>query len=76
MRTIGDLRYIEVITKLRLVRKSQGLTQKGLSDRLSVPQSYVSKYETGERRLDVIELLDICTALDIEYKDILPKRNA
>lgn len=73
MRTIGDPRYLEIITRLRLARKTQGLMQKDLADRLSVPQSFVSKYETGERRLDIIELLDICSVLGIELHDILPK---
>lgn len=73
MRTIGDSRYLEIITRLRLARKTQGLMQKDLADRLSVPQSFVSKYETGERRLDIIEILDICSALGIELHDVLPK---
>lgn len=73
MRTIGDSRYLEIITRLRLARKTQGLTQKDLAERLSVLQSFVSKYETGERRLDIIELLDICSALGIEIDDVLPK---
>ncbi|WP_460145653.1 helix-turn-helix domain-containing protein [Pseudomonas sp. S2_A02] len=38
-------------------RKKAGLTQTMLSERLSKPQSFVSKYERGERRLDVIEFL-------------------
>lgn len=73
MRTIRDSRYLEIITRLRLARKTQGVMQKDLADRLSVPQSFVSKYETGERRLDIIELLDICSALGIELHDVLPK---
>ena len=40
-------------------RKGANLTQEALSVKLSRPQSYVSKYERGERRLDVIEFLVI-----------------
>ncbi len=47
---------------LRSLRRESGLTQVQLADRLGRPQSYVSKYETGERRLDILELQDICTA--------------
>ncbi|HMD75760.1 MAG TPA: helix-turn-helix transcriptional regulator [Terracidiphilus sp.] len=47
-------------------RKSAGLTQVGLADRLGRPQSFVSKYERGERRLDVIEFCEVCHALGID----------
>lgn len=50
---------------LRLVRKEAALSQKELADRLNKPQSYVSKYESGERRLDILELRQICAALGI-----------
>lgn len=47
-------------------RKSSGLTQVGLADRLGRPQSFVSKYERGERKLDVIEFCEVCRALEID----------
>ena len=50
---------------LRSVRKEAGLTQADVARALGVHQSYVSKYETGERRLDVAELLAVCAAMDI-----------
>ncbi len=48
-----------------LVRKRHdaGLTQAELARALDRPQSFVSKYETGERRLDVIELIEVAEAL-------------
>jgi len=45
---------------LRQVRLDAGLTQSELALRLGQPQSYVSKYESGERRLDILELRHIC----------------
>ena len=45
---------------LRTIRKEAHLTQSDLASRLSKPQSYVSKYESGERKLDLIEVRDIC----------------
>jgi transcriptional regulator with XRE-family HTH domain len=50
---------------LRSSRKDAGLTQEELAEALGVPQSYVSKYETGERRLDVVELLRVCQVLGV-----------
>jgi transcriptional regulator with XRE-family HTH domain len=41
------------------------LTQEALAKRLGQPQSFVSKFERGERRLDVIEFLDVTHALNI-----------
>ena len=47
-------------------RKNAKLTQAELSAKLERPQSYVSKYERGERRLDLIEFLQITQALEID----------
>ncbi len=44
-------------------RKNAGITQSELSAKLCRPQSFVSKYERGERRLDVIEFLEVAKAL-------------
>ena len=50
---------------LKDLRKKAGLTQVELSNALGKPQSYVSKYETGERRLDYVEISDVCKVLGI-----------
>jgi transcriptional regulator with XRE-family HTH domain len=47
-------------------RKKVGLTQVELSSRLKRPQSFVSKYERGERRLDVIEFGEVARALGVD----------
>lgn len=47
-------------------RKDRGLTQAELSSRLNRPQSFVSKYERGERRLDVIEFAQVARALGVD----------
>ncbi|WP_232221520.1 MULTISPECIES: helix-turn-helix domain-containing protein [unclassified Desulfovibrio] len=44
-------------------RKSQGFSQQYVADRLGKPQSFVSKYENGERRLDILEFFAIAEAL-------------
>lgn len=47
-------------------RQSAALTQTALAKKLGRPQSFVSKFERGERRLDVIEFLDVAEALGID----------
>ena len=48
---------------LRQTREQAGVTQVELARKLDRPQSYVSKYESGERRLDILELREVCQAL-------------
>lgn len=52
-------------------RKSQGLTQHELARRLKKPQSFVAKYEGGERRIDVMEFLAIARAIGADPIRIL-----
>lgn len=54
------------------MRVSSGTSQVALAERLGKPQSFVSKAETGERRLDLIEALLICDALDGALIDLIP----
>ena len=44
------------------------MRQVDLAERLRLPQSYVSKYESGERRLDLLELRQVCNALGISLE--------
>ena len=57
-----------VLALLRTVRQETGMRQVDLADLLRQPQSYVSKYESGERRLDLLELRQVCNALDISLE--------
>jgi transcriptional regulator with XRE-family HTH domain len=52
---------------LRAIRKESGLSQQELATRLDKPQSFVSKYESGERRLDILEIFQICRTLRIPF---------
>ena len=52
-------------------RKSRGLTQVDVAQRLGKPQSFVSKYERGERRLDVVEFIEVARALGLEAKSVI-----
>jgi transcriptional regulator with XRE-family HTH domain len=55
--------YLALIGTLHQARKSAGLTQGEVARRLRRPQSFVSKYEQGERRLDVLEFVLVARAL-------------
>ncbi|MGE4281643.1 MAG: helix-turn-helix domain-containing protein [Magnetospirillum sp.] len=46
------------------------MTQAEVAAALGKPQSFVAKYENGERRIDVVEFVDIATVLDIEPNEI------
>jgi transcriptional regulator with XRE-family HTH domain len=48
------------------LRRKKGVTQAALAGLLGMPQSYVSKYELGERRVDLIEAFEICRVLDAD----------
>lgn len=52
-------------------REKAGFTQSEVAARLRVPQSFVAKYEGGERRLDVVEFIRVCAALRIDAGRIL-----
>ena len=54
-------------------RRASGFTQIALSLKLRKPQSFVSKYESGERRLDVIEFIEISKALGVDPAKIIKK---
>jgi len=58
-------RYRALLHHVVEARRSAGVTQIELADRLGRPQSFISKTETGERRLDFVELVEIAEALDI-----------
>lgn len=65
-RSVYTARYRRLCKLLIDARVAASLTQEELASRLERPQSYVSKYERGERRLDVVEFLQIVRALDLE----------
>ena len=52
-------------------RKFAGLTQVELVQKLQRPQSFVSKYERGERRIDVVEFLDIARAVKLDAHEVV-----
>ncbi len=56
---------------LRQFRKKNRIRQVELAEKLNVPQSFISKYEIGERKLDILELRQVCFALNISLKEFI-----
>ncbi|KIQ33225.1 helix-turn-helix domain-containing protein [Pseudomonas viridiflava] len=71
MKTIHNARYQTLLDLLLEARDNAGLTQKELANRLGRPQSFVSKTENAERRLDVIEFMDVCRGIGADPFELL-----
>jgi transcriptional regulator with XRE-family HTH domain len=63
--------YRRLIAALRAAREKAGLTQDQVADRLDTYASFVSKCESGERRLDVVELATLCRLYGIDLLEFL-----
>ena len=62
-KSIHTKKYRLLLDWLIKARNDAGLTQQQVADKLGRPQSFVAKYEGGERRLDVVEFIAIIRAL-------------
>ncbi len=58
-KSIYTKEYRELLQKLKKARQSSGLSQVEVAKKLEKPQSFVSKIESGERRVDIVELKQI-----------------
>jgi ribosome-binding protein aMBF1 (putative translation factor) len=56
---------------LREFRSAAGITQAEMADLLKRPQSFVSKYESGDRRLDLLELRQVCRAMGVSTSEFV-----
>ncbi|MCH8823492.1 MAG: helix-turn-helix transcriptional regulator [Planctomycetes bacterium] len=71
MRSVFTKRYQRLLELLREARNDAELTQVDVSRKLKRHQSFVSKYEQGERRLDLVEFLEVADAIDVDPIKIL-----
>lgn len=71
MSSIYSDEYRRALLLLVAARRRAGVTQQELARRLERPQSFVSKYERGERRLDIVEFLRITRLVGAEPYDLL-----
>ena len=65
-KSIFSAEYDAFLVLLRKTRENAGLTQVQAAAKLKRPQSFVSKCESGERRVDVVELMRFCEAYGID----------
>ncbi len=70
MSSVHSAKYQRLLRLLVEVRKENNLTQQVVAKRLGKPQSYVSKYESGERRLDVIEFITVSRAIEVDPAEL------
>jgi transcriptional regulator with XRE-family HTH domain len=62
-----------LVSLLRKLRLEAGLTQVQLAARLETDQAYVSRYENGQRRLDVLDVREICEAVGITLEEFVKR---
>ena len=72
-KTIYTREYGTVLRLLREAREQAGITQVELAKKLKQTQSYVSKIERGDRRIDLIQLRTICQILKTNLRDFVER---
>lgn len=68
---LANATYTELRALLVEARERAGLTQADVAERIGRVQSFVSKYEQGERRLDVVDFLAVCDCLGVSPETLL-----
>lgn len=71
LKSLRSPQHRELLRRLTEVRTNAGLTQQELARRLRRHQSFVAKYEGGERRIEVVEFIQICRAIGVAPEDVL-----
>lgn len=70
-KSIHTKKYKKLCDILIKAREDLSLNQTQVAKKISTPQSFVSKYENRERRLDILEFLEICKVLKLNPKKII-----
>ena len=70
-KSLKSVEYGRFIALLAATRKAANVRQESLAKKLGKPQSFIAKYEGGERRIDVAEFIAICRALNADPVKLL-----
>jgi transcriptional regulator with XRE-family HTH domain len=70
-RSVHDDDYKKLVERLKQARLNAGLSQQAVAGKLDKPQSYVSKIESGERRLDIIETKALAKVYKKKLEDFI-----
>lgn len=71
MKTIYQETYRDIIDKLIIARKQAHLTQFQVAECLGKPQSYIAKIENKDRKIDILEFLQLCEVLNISASNLI-----
>lgn len=71
VKTLGSARHEALIAYLIEAREQAGLTQTELADKLGEYQSFVARLESGQRRVDVVEFLELAEVLGFDASNAI-----
>lgn len=71
MRHLRTVRHRRLIEEVAAARKAAGMSQRALAERLKRSDSYISKFEAGERRLEVCEFIELCEAIGADPAQLI-----
>ena len=74
--SVHSVRYRRLRNVLVEARRAKRFSQANLAEKLGRVQTFVSKYERGERRLDLVEFLDVATALELDPEKVVRQLQA
>ena len=69
MKSIHVKKSKQIVRLLKQKREENGITQRQLARTLHLRQNQISKIETNERRIDLLELINYCRGVDIDFMD-------
>jgi ribosome-binding protein aMBF1 (putative translation factor) len=72
-KTLGSVRHKALVDLIVSKREAAGLTQAQLAEKLDEYQSFVARLESGQRRVDVIEFIEIARVLGFDPAKALKK---
>lgn len=72
-KTLGSERHKALINLLIEAREKAGLTQTELAEKIGEYQSFVARLESGQRRVDVVEFLELAEALQLDATAAISK---